>query len=56
MAIREKFEPFAARIIKCDICGRDIYDGEKHYKMPDGAVVCDDGDCLEDWASEYEQR
>ena len=38
----------------CDICGGEIYAGDKYYEMPDGQCVCaDDRDCLEEWAKDY---
>ena len=41
--------------IYCDICGEAIYTDETRYEMPDGKTVCGSGDCLEEWASEYER-
>ena len=44
----------AGETMTCDICGGEIYAGDKYFEMPDGQCVCaDDRDCLEEWAKEY---
>lgn len=40
----------------CSSCERPILPGDKYYRMPDGFLVCDDYECLEDWAQDYERR
>ena len=40
----------------CVICDRPIYEGDKHYEMPDGEMVCDDILCLDEWAEDYERH
>lgn len=37
----------------CTICERPIYEGDKHYEMPDGALVCEDGICVDEWLEDY---
>ena len=55
--VTRKFQRTDTDVIgKCAMCGRDIYDGEKHYQMPDDTWVCEDIMCLEDWAEEYERH
>ena len=40
----------------CAICERPIYDGDRHYEMPDGQMICEDSLCMDDWAKEYERH
>ena len=40
----------------CEICGREIYEGDKHYELPDGFLVCDDDLCMEEWLLDYERH
>lgn len=47
--------PDADRVGFCDVCRHPVYIGEKHYRMPDGVLLCDDYMCLEEWAKEYEE-
>ena len=37
---------------KCDICGETIYMYDKFYKFDD-AIVCNNQECLNDYASSY---
>ena len=37
----------------CALCGEPIYVGEKYYALPSGEAVCDYGDCIDEWLSEY---
>lgn len=37
----------------CDICGEAIYVDDEYYELPDGGVVCDSGDCIDEWLGEY---
>lgn len=42
------------RIGFCDVCGEPVYRGDKHYRLPDGKLLCDDFDCRDEWLEEYE--
>lgn len=42
------------RLGYCDVCGRALYPGDRHYRLPDGMLLCDDYDCREEWIAEYE--
>lgn len=48
--------PDADRIGFCDICGLPIYLGERHYRLPDGTLLCDQYECLEEWRDDYVER
>ena len=37
----------------CDICWEEIPAGSPYYRLPDGSTVCDDYDCLKEWAEDY---
>lgn len=37
----------------CSVCGMPIHHSDRRYVMPDGDIVCDDKECLTDWAREY---
>lgn len=51
MIIIRRCDPNTAAI--CDVCGADILSDDAYYRMPDGAAVCSDYDCLEQWAADY---
>lgn len=38
--------PESIPIYQCDECGRDLYDGDEVYMLPDGSVLCFDDTCL----------
>ena len=40
----------------CDVCGREVYDDEIYYRMPDGCLVCEDWICVTEWLEQYEHR
>lgn len=50
MLIRRRYRPHAA---VCELCGAEIIPGDDCYRMPDGAVICGEFDCLEEWARDY---
>ena len=37
----------------CDICGEEIWEGDRYYHLPDGTILCDEIECLEEWARDY---
>lgn len=45
--LREQHE--ALPIDQCAQCGRSLYDGEAVYALPNGAVLCYDRRCLDDY-------
>lgn len=39
----------------CDICGFEIYRGDVHYRLPDGMLLCEEYECLQEWIKEYKE-
>lgn len=37
----------------CAICGNAIHEDEDHYEMPYAELVCDCGNCLDEWLQDY---
>ncbi len=46
----------ALRRCVCDNCGFPIEPGEDYYELPDGYCICDESDCLREWAAGYRRR
>lgn len=40
-------------ICTCSICGEVIWEGDRYYRMPEGSILCDEIECLEEWARDY---
>lgn len=40
----------------CDVCAREIWEGDDFYELPDGMILCDDYECLIEWAQAYRRR
>ena len=53
---REYLEFVKSAPYHCDICGNGIWHGDTVFYMSTGERVCDELDCLIEWAETYKEK